>query len=61
MLIPKQMRSSLLQSIGVFVVFNLIYGTKSGIDNAAHIGGLLSGLDYWVCFLSIIKKRGQRS
>ncbi len=44
-LVPAKMRSSLLQSIGIFVVFNLAYGAaKPGIDNAAHIGGLLSGL-----------------
>src|SRR5688572_1956122 len=55
-LIPKQMRSSLLQSIGVFVVFNLIYGTKSGIDNAAHIGGLLSGLIIGFIFYLLLKK-----
>ena len=42
-LIPKQVRSALLQSIGIFVVFNIVYGMRSGIDNAAHIGGLLSG------------------
>ena len=43
-LIPKQIRSALLQSIGIFVVFNIVYGMRSGIDNAAHIGGLLSGM-----------------
>jgi rhomboid protease GluP len=43
-LIPKQVRNSLLQSIGVFVLFNLLYGMKGGIDNSAHIGGLLSGI-----------------
>ena len=44
-LIPAKMRNSLLQSIGIFLVFNLAYGAaKPGIDNAAHIGGLLSGL-----------------
>ena len=43
-LIPKQIRKQLLQSIGIFVVYNLVYGMKSGVDNAAHIGGLLSGL-----------------
>jgi len=55
-LIPKQMRSSLLQSIGVFVVFNLVYGVKSGIDNAAHIGGLLSGLVIGFIFFPLLKK-----
>lgn len=43
-IIPKQIRKNLLQGIGIFVVYNLAYGLKSGIDNAAHIGGLLSGL-----------------
>ena len=55
-LIPKQVRRSLLQSIGVFVVFNLIYGTKSGVDNAAHMGGLLSGLLVGFIFYPLIKK-----
>jgi len=49
-LIPKQMRTALLQSIGIFVVFNIVYGMRSGIDNAAHIGGLLSGMLIGVIF-----------
>jgi rhomboid protease GluP len=59
-LIPAAIRNGLLQSIGVFVVFNLLYGTKGQIDNAAHIGGLLSGLVigylYW---FSIKNKESQ--
>lgn len=43
-LIEKSARKSLLISIGVFIVYNLVNGLKSGIDNAAHIGGLISGL-----------------
>jgi rhomboid protease GluP len=42
-LIPKAARQELLKSIGVFVAYNLIYGMKSGVDNAAHVGGLVSG------------------
>ncbi|HEX6845516.1 MAG TPA: rhomboid family intramembrane serine protease [Chitinophagaceae bacterium] len=55
-LIPGQIRRSLLQSIGVFVVFNLIYGTKGGIDNAAHLGGLLSGMVIGFIFYTLLKK-----
>lgn len=43
-LIHKEVRKNLLSSIGIFVVYNLIYGLKGGVDNAAHIGGLVSGL-----------------
>jgi rhomboid protease GluP len=42
--VPKNIRGPLLSSIGIFVGYNLIFGMKGGIDNAAHIGGLLSGL-----------------
>nr|WP_262919975.1 rhomboid family intramembrane serine protease [Niabella hibiscisoli] len=42
-LIEKEARKSLLTSIGIFVGYNLLYGLKGGIDNAAHIGGLVSG------------------
>lgn len=53
-LIPAKMRSSLLSSIGVFIVYNLLYGAKSqGIDNAAHIGGLVTGFIIgYIYFLS---------
>ena len=43
-LIPKEARKQLLQSIGIFVLYNLMYGMKGGVDNAAHVGGLISGL-----------------
>lgn len=45
-LIEKSARKALLMSIGIFVFYNIVNGLKpnSGIDNAAHIGGLISGL-----------------
>ena len=55
-LIPKAVRSALLQSIGIFIVFNLLYGIKGGVDNAAHVGGLLSGFIIGLGYLFAIKK-----
>ena len=45
-IIPKQLRNTMLQSTLIFVAYNVFYGFKpgSGIDNAAHLGGLLSGM-----------------
>lgn len=61
-LIPKRARTALLQNIGVFVAFNLLYGLKGGIDNAAHIGGLLTGIAIGYAFmLALRKEKEERS
>ena len=45
-IIPRHVRNTMLQSTLIFVAFNVFYGFKpgSGIDNAAHLGGLISGM-----------------
>ncbi|MBK3519893.1 rhomboid family intramembrane serine protease [Carboxylicivirga marina] len=43
--IPQETRKNFLTSVFTFVGYNLFFGfTQEGIDNAAHIGGLVSGL-----------------
>jgi rhomboid protease GluP len=55
-LIPAATRKALLTSIGIFVFYNLVYGASSKtIDNAAHLGGLFSGLIVGYLFLPVIK------
>jgi rhomboid protease GluP len=49
-------KKSLLLSIGFFVFYNLLNGfSKTGIDNAAHIGGLISGFLIGLSYYLIIK------
>ena len=42
-LLEKSVRNAILKSIGIFIAYNLLFGLKAGVDNSAHIGGLLSG------------------
>lgn len=41
---PRDFGKAFLTSTLVFIGFNLLMGFAGGIDNAAHIGGLISGL-----------------
>ena len=56
-LIEKTTRKRLLLSIGFFVVYNLLNGLKAGIDNAAHTGGLVTGIVTGYLFLPGLKKQ----
>jgi rhomboid protease GluP len=43
--VPPQALKSTLKSLGSFAIYNLIFGAVvPGIDNSAHLGGLMSGL-----------------
>ena len=59
--IEKSARKSLLTSIGIFVAYNLMNGMKGGIDNAAHIGGLISGMVIGYAFIPGLKKSENRN
>jgi rhomboid protease GluP len=54
-LIEKTARKALLTSIVIFVGYNLLNGLKGGIDNAAHLGGLLGGLIIGYAFIPSLK------
>lgn len=43
--VPRAALSGTLRSLAMFVIYNLIFGAAIGTtDNAAHIGGLITGL-----------------
>jgi Uncharacterized membrane protein (homolog of Drosophila rhomboid) len=55
-LIERSARKSLLTSIVIFVGYNLLNGMKGGVDNAAHIGGLISGLVIGYAYFPSLRK-----
>ena len=56
-LIEKTARKELLASIIFFVGYNILNGlSRGGVDNAAHIGGLVSGLIIGYAFIPSLKK-----
>jgi membrane associated rhomboid family serine protease len=52
---PSALNKAFLTSTLVFVGFNLVMGLAGGIDNAAHIGGLVSGFVIGLTMASTIK------
>ncbi|MBC7774983.1 MAG: rhomboid family intramembrane serine protease [Phycisphaerae bacterium] len=58
---PRYEKKGILILIGIYVVFNLVWGLTGGIDNAAHIGGLLSGVVIGIMLYSFDKKETNAS
>lgn len=55
--IPAEIRKSLISSIMFFIVFNLAFGFSiKVIDNAAHIGGLVSGFLLGSVYIPALRK-----
>lgn len=55
-IIGKEARRGLLFSVGIFVSYSILSGINSiGTDNAAHIGGLISGLVIGLIYLPSLK------
>jgi rhomboid protease GluP len=60
--VPRSALSGTLRSLGAFVIYNLIFGfALPGIDNTAHIGGLITGLVVGALIALIAPREGQAS
>lgn len=55
--LDKKLNTNLLTTIGGLIILNLLNGFEQGVDGAAHVGGLLSGILFGI-ILSLLD--GQR-
>ena len=56
--IEKEYQKSLLNSVLIFVGYNLFFGfTRGGVDNAGHVGGLISGLLIGFMYSPLLKNK----
>ncbi len=53
---PKDFRKQFLRMTLIFVIYNLAMGVSGNIDNAAHIGGLVSGIVIGLMFAPALKR-----
>ncbi len=67
-IIDKRTRKTLMPSISIFVFYNIMMGFSANargqgmqIDNAAHIGGLLSGMVIGYAMYYVLKKNENRT
>jgi rhomboid protease GluP len=58
---PKESRKTIFFLLGPYVGINLLFGFTEGIDNAAHIGGLLSGFIVGLVCFRLDKNLGKHS
>lgn len=55
-LVEKAKRKQLLASMIFFIGYNLLGGLQAGVDNAAHIGGLMAGVVISLCFIPGLRR-----
>jgi rhomboid protease GluP len=55
-LLEPGLRKSLLPGMLLFIGYGLLSGMKENIDNAAHIGGLISGIVMGFCLYPWLKR-----
>lgn len=59
--LQKTAKTTMMRSLLFFVVFNLLMGMQGNTDNAAHIGGLISGILIGYIFYPGIRNNSSRA
>ncbi|MCP2025855.1 membrane associated rhomboid family serine protease [Flavobacterium sp. HSC-32F16] len=57
---PPDLSKVFLTTTLIFIAYNLIMGLAGGIDNSAHIGGLLSGFVFGIIMSKSLKEKNEK-
>lgn len=59
--LPAVIYKSMMKSSLIFAGYNILYGLRAGVDNSAHVGGVLGGLVFgWLLALPVDREARTR-
>ena len=54
--VPRSELSGIIKSVALFAFYNLVFGLRVGVDNMAHLGGLVTGMALGLALAPVLSR-----